>query len=242
MLPVFRKEINGFFSSPVAYVIMAVFLTAVGLMVWVFPDTSLLEYGYADLGVFFNLAPYVMLFLIPAITMRSIAEEVRTGTIEWLLTKPLTRWQLILAKFAANWLLVVLLLLPTLVYYYSVYQLGNPSGNIDSASVFGSYVGLLLLGGVFVAVGLFASSINENQVVAFVLGVFLCFLLYVGISSVASLEFWGTLSYPLTWIALDEQYQALGRGLIDSRNVLYLLSVITVFLYLTEWRMTALTR
>lgn len=242
MLPVFRKEINGFFSSPVAYVIMAVFLTAVGLMVWVFPDTSLLEYGYADLGVFFNLAPYVMLFLIPAITMRSIAEEVRTGTIEWLLTKPLTRWQLILAKFAANWLLVVLLLLPTLVYYYSVYQLGNPSGNIDSASVFGSYVGLLLLGGVFVAVGLFASSINENQVVAFVLGVFLCFLLYVGISSVASLDFWGTLSYPLTWIALDEQYQALGRGLIDSRNVLYLLSVITVFLYLTEWRMTTLTR
>ncbi|RAJ94166.1 ABC-2 type transport system permease protein [Larkinella arboricola] len=242
MLPVFRKEINGFFSSSVAYVIMAVFLTAVGLMVWVFPDTSLLEYGYADMGVFFNLTPYVMLFLIPAITMRSIAEEVRTGTIEWLLTKPLTRWQLILAKFVANWLLVVLLLLPTLVYYYSVYQLGNPPGNIDSASVFGSYVGLLLLGGVFVAIGLFASSINENQVVAFVIGVFLCFLLYVGISSVASLEFWGSLSYPLTWIALDEQYQALGRGLIDSRNVIYLVSVITVFLYLTEWRMTALTR
>ncbi|MGV3560553.1 gliding motility-associated ABC transporter permease subunit GldF [Larkinella arboricola] len=242
MLPVFRKEINGFFSSSVAYVIMAVFLTAVGLMVWVFPDTSLLEYGYANMGVFFNLTPYVMLFLIPAITMRSIAEEVRTGTIEWLLTKPLTRWQLILAKFVANWLLVVLLLLPTLVYYYSVYQLGNPPGNIDSASVFGSYVGLLLLGGVFVAIGLFASSINENQVVAFVIGVFLCFLLYVGISSVASLEFWGSLSYPLTWIALDEQYQALGRGLIDSRNVIYLVSVITVFLYLTEWRMTALTR
>ncbi|MFD1140611.1 gliding motility-associated ABC transporter permease subunit GldF [Larkinella insperata] len=242
MLPVFRKEINGFFSSSVAYIIMAVFLTAVGLMVWVFPDTSLLEYGYADMGVFFNLAPYVMLFLIPAITMRSIAEEVRTGTIEWLLTKPLSRWQLILAKFVANWLLVVLLLLPTLVYYYSVYQLGNPPGNVDSASVFGSYVGLLLLGGVFVAIGLFASSINENQVVAFVIGVFLCFLLYVGISSVAGLEFWGSFAYPLTWIALDEQYQALGRGLIDSRNVIYLLSVITVFLYLTEWRMTALTR
>jgi ABC-2 type transport system permease protein len=235
MLPVFRKEINGFFSSPVAYVIMAVFLTAVGLMVWVFPDTSLLDYGYADMGVFFNMTPYVMLFLIPAITMRSIAEEVRAGTIEWLLTKPLTRWQLVLAKFVANWLLVVVLLLPTLVYYYTVYQLGNPTGNVDSASVFGSYVGLVLLGGVFVAVGLFASSINENQVVAFVVGVFLCFLLYVGISSLAGLELWGTLAYPLTWLALDEQYQALGRGLIDSRNVLYLLSVITVFLFLTEW-------
>ncbi|GAB3260528.1 gliding motility-associated ABC transporter permease subunit GldF [Larkinella harenae] len=242
MFPVFRKEINGFFSSPVAYVIMAVFLTAVGLMVWVFPDTSLLDYGYADLGVFFTMTPYVMLFLIPAITMRSIAEEVRGGTIEWLLTKPLTRWQLVLAKFVANWLLVILLLLPTLVYYYAVYQLGNPPGNVDSGSVFGSYVGLILLGGVFVAIGLFASSINENQVVAFVIGVFLCFLLYVGISSIAGLEFWGTAAYSLTWIALDEQYQALGRGLIDSRNVLYLLSVITVFLFLTEWRMTALTR
>jgi ABC-2 type transport system permease protein len=242
MLPVFRKEINGFFSSPVAYVIIVVFLTALGLMLWVFPDTSLLDYGYADMGVFFNLTPYVMLFLIPAITMRSIAEEVRAGTIEWLLTKPLTRWQLVLAKFVANWLLVVLLLLPTLVYYFSVYQLGNPPGNLDSASVFGSYVGLLLLGGVFVAVGLFASSINENQVVAFVVGVFLCFLLYVGIGAIASLEFWGTLAYPLTWLALDQQYQALGRGLIDSRNVIYLLSVMTVFLFLTEWRMTALTR
>lgn len=242
MLPVFQKEINGFFSSPVAYVIMAVFLTVIGLMVWVFPETGVLDYGYADLGVFFNATPHVMLVMIPAITMRSIAEEVRTGTIEWLLTKPLTRWQLVLAKFVANWLLVVLLLLPTILYYYTVYQLGNPVGNIDSASVLGSYLGLVLLGGVFVAVGLFASSVNDNQVVAFVVGVFLCFLLYVGLSSVATLEWWGTLAYPLLWLALDEQYQALGRGLIDSRNVLYLLSVILVFLFLTEWRMTTLTR
>jgi len=242
MLPILRKEITSFFSSPVAYIIMAVFLTAVGLMLWVFPDTSILDYGYADMGVFFNVTPYVMLFLIPAVTMRSIAEEVRTGTIEWLLTKPVSRWQLILGKYLANWLLILLLLLPTLVYYYTVYELGNPPGNLDSASVFGSYVGLLLLAGVFVAIGLLASSLNDNQVVAFVLGVFLCFLLYVGISSVAGLEFWGALSYPLSWIALDEQYRALGRGLIDSRNVVYLLSLILLFLLLTEWRLTARTR
>ncbi|WP_128544348.1 gliding motility-associated ABC transporter permease subunit GldF [Larkinella soli] len=242
MFSVFRKEISSFFSSPVAYIIMAVFLTAIGLMLWVFPDTSLLDYGYADMGVFFNLTPYVMLFLIPAVTMRSIAEEVRTGTIEWLLTKPLTRRQLVLAKFAANWLLVALLLLPTLLYYYSIHELGNPRGNVDSASVFGSYIGLLLLSGVFVAVGLFASSLNDNQVVAFVLGVFLCFLLYIGISSVAGLEPLEAVSYPLSWIALDEQYRSLGRGLIDSRNVIYLLSLIALFLYLTEWRTSTLTR
>jgi ABC-2 type transport system permease protein len=242
MVAIFRKEINSFFSSPVAYIIMAVFLTAVGLMLWVFPDTSLLDYGYADMSVFFNVTPYVMLFLIPAITMRSIAEEVRAGTLEWLLTKPLSRRGLILGKFGANWLLVLVLLLPTLFYYYTVYQLGNPVGNTDSAAIFSSYVGLLLLGGVFVAIGLFASSLNDNQVVAFVLGVFFCFLLYVGISSVASFEFWGIFSYPLSWLALDEQYRILGRGLIDSRNVIYLLSLTGLFLFLTEWRLTAHTR
>ena len=132
MFAVFRKEVNQFFSSPIAYIIMAVFLTALGLLLWVFPDTSLLEYGYADMGTFFNLTPYVMLFLVPAITMRSIAEEVRGGTLEWLLTKPVSRWGVVGGKFLASWLLVAVTLLPTLLYYYSLYQLGNPPGNIDS--------------------------------------------------------------------------------------------------------------
>lgn len=235
---IFRKEINQFFSSPIAYIIMVVFLTAVGLMLWVFPDTSLLEYGYADMGTFFNLTPYVMLFLVPAITMRSIAEEVRTGTLEWLLTKPVSRWGLVGGKFLANWLLLVLTLLPTLVYYISLYQLGSPAGNIDSASVFGSYIGLLLLGGVFVAIGLWASSMNENQVVAFVLGVFFCFLLYVGLSSLTGLLGDGGFAYWLSYLALDDQYRALGRGLVDSRNVIYLLSLSGLFLWLTTTRLT----
>ena len=237
MLAIFRKEINQFFSSPIAYIIMGVFLTAMGLLLWVFPDTSLLENGYADMGTFFNLTPYLLLFLVPAITMRSIADEVRLGTLEWLLTKPISRWGIVLGKFLASWLLVIMTLVPTLLYYISLYQLGSPAGNIDSAGVFGSYVGLALLASVFVAIGLWASSFNDNQVVAFVLGVFICFLLYVGLSALAGLSVLGGVSYYLSLFALDEQYRALGRGVIDSRNVIYLVSVSALFLFLTTNRL-----
>ena len=233
MLAIFRKEINQFFSSPIAYIIMGVFLTAVGLLLWVFPDTSLLDTGYADMGPFFTLTPYVMLFMVPAITMRSIADEVRGGTLEWLLTKPVSRWGVVAGKFGASWLLVVLTLVPTLLYYVSLYQLGAPVGNIDSAGVFGSYIGLVLLAGVLVAIGLWASSLNDNQVVAFVLGVFVGFLFYVGLSALAGLLPPGGIAYYLTYFALDEQYRALGRGLIDSRNVVYLSSLSLFFLLLT---------
>lgn len=237
MLAIFRKEINQFFSSPIAYIIMGVFLTAMGLLLWVFPDTSLLENGYADMGTFFNLTPYLLLFLVPAITMRSIADEVRSGTLEWLLTKPVSRWGIVGGKFLASWLLVIITLLPTLIYYFTLYKLGSPVGNIDSAGVFGSYLGIILLAGVFVAVGLWASTFNDNQVVAFVLGAFFCFLLYVGLSALAGLSALGGLSYYLSLLALDEQYRALGRGVIDSRNVIYLLSVLVLFLLLTTNRL-----
>lgn len=237
VLAIFRKEINQFFSSSIAYIIMGVFLTAIGLMLWVFPDTSLLENSYADMGTFFNLTPYVMLFLVPAVTMRSIADESRSGTLEWLLTKPVSRWGVVGGKFLASWLLVILTLLPTLVYYGSLYQLGAPVGNIDSAGVFGSYIGLVLLAGVFVAIGLWASSLDDNQVAVFVLGVFFCFLLYVGLSALAGLSILGAASYYLSSFALDEQYRSLGRGVIDSRNVIYLLSVLLFFLVLTVQRL-----
>lgn len=237
MLAIFRKEISQFFSSPIAYISMGVFLTAVGMLLWVFPDTSLLENGYADMSLFFTLTPYVLLFLVPAITMRAIADEVRAGTLEWLMTKPVSRWQIVGGKFLASWLLVVLTLVPTLIYYVTLYQLGSPVGNIDSAGVAGSYVGLVLLAGVFVSIGLWASSLNDNQVVAFVVGVFFCVLLYVGLSSLAGLSIFGGLAYYLSYFALDEQYRALGRGLIDSRNVIYLCSLIGLFLLLTVNRL-----
>ena len=237
MLAIFRKEISQFFSSPIAYISMGVFLTAVGMLLWVLPDTSLLENGYADMSLFFTLTPYVLLFLVPAITMRAIADEVRAGTLEWLMTKPVSRWQIVGGKFLASWLLVVLTLVPTLIYYVTLYQLGSPVGNIDSAGVAGSYVGLVLLAGVFVSIGLWASSLNDNQVVAFVVGVFFCVLLYVGLSSLAGLSIFGGLAYYLSYFALDEQYRALGRGLIDSRNVIYLCSLIGLFLLLTVNRL-----
>lgn len=240
MFALFRKEINQFFSSPVAYIIMGVFLTTIGLMLWVFPDSSLLENGYADMGEFFNLTPYVMIFLVPAITMRSLADEVRAGTLEWLLTKPVSRWGIVGGKFLASWLLVILTLLPTLLYYFTLYQLGSPVGNIDSAGVFGSYIGLILLAGVFVAIGIWTSSLNENQVVVFVLGVFLCFLLYAGLSSLAELSVFGSAAYYLSLFSLDEQYRALGRGVIDSRNVIYLSSLLLFFLLLTVQRLRVL--
>lgn len=239
MLAIFRNEVRAFLTSLVGYVVMGVFLTAVGLLLWVFPDTSLLNYGYAELGTFFSLAPYVFLFLVPAITMRAFAEERRGGTLELLLSKPLTDWQLVLGKFLACWFLILLTLLPTLVYYATIYQLGNPVGNVDSAEVGGSYLGLWLLGGVFAAIGLFTSALTDNQIVAFLLGVFVCFLAYVGISALAGLEGLGRAGYFVGQLGLDTQYSALGRGLIDSRNVIYLLSWMALSLWLTRWRVGA---
>ena len=221
---------------------MAVFLISIGLIVWVFPGSNVLEYGYADLNSFFSLAPYVLIFLIPAITMRSIAEESRNGTLELLLTKPLLNRDLILGKFFANWLLVLITIAPTILFYISIYLLGNPVGNVDSAAVFGSYIGLSLFSGVLVSMGIWASALNDNQIVAFVLGVFLAFIWYVGFGSLASLLGEGVFAQLFSWLALDEQYRALGRGLVDSRNLVYLLTLITFFLTITYWRIETLRK
>ncbi|MCF0061479.1 gliding motility-associated ABC transporter permease subunit GldF [Dyadobacter chenwenxiniae] len=236
MFAIFQKEIGSFFNSLIAYIVMAAFLTAVGLIVWVFPDSNILDYGYADLGSFFQLAPYVLLFLIPAITMRSIAEEARNGTLELLLTKPLQNSELVLGKFFANWVLVALTLLPTLIYYYSIYKLGNPEGNVDSAAVFGSYIGLLLFCGVIVSMGIWTSSLTDNQIVAFIVCVFLAFIWYIGFGALAQLAGVGPVAELLNWAALDQQYLALGKGLVDSRNIIYLLSLMALFLFLAYWR------
>lgn len=237
MRPIFWKEVSSFLNSLIGYLVIAVFLTASGLIFWVFPDTNVLDYGFAEMNTFFSLTPYIFMFLLPAVTMRSIAEERKGGTMELLLTKPLTDWQIVTGKYLAACFLVVLALLPTLLYYVTIYQIGNPQGNVDSAGVFGSYLGLLLLGSVFAAIGLFTSSLTDNQVVAFLIGVFGCFLLYVGIGSLAGLSIWGEGSYWIQQLGLDYQYNALGRGLIDSRNVLYFLTLIVFFLWLTKLRL-----
>ena len=167
MFQVLSKEFSSFLNSLIAYVVIGVFLMGMGLLMWVFPDTSVLDYGYADMETLFSLGPYVFIFLVPAITMRSFAEEKKGGTMELLFTKPLTDWDIILGKFLASFLLVLFALIPTLIYYYSISALGNPTGNLDTPGIIGSYIGLSMLAGVFCAIGIFASSyfqaLNPSQ-------------------------------------------------------------------------------
>ncbi len=234
MLVIFRKEINAFFNSIVGYLVLSIFLVGIGLFTWVFPQTSILNYGYAGLDTLFFVTPFVYLFLIPALTMRTFAEEKQRGTIELLFTHPLTDYQVIIGKYLACLTLVIFALAPTLLYYYSVYELGATPGNIDSAGTAGSYLGLILLGAVFTSIGIFASSITDNQIVAFVIAVFLCFILYTGFSSLAQIDVWSSYSFIISRLSLDFHYNALSKGLIDSRNVMYFLSIILLFLYLTK--------
>lgn len=234
MIQVLSKEFNSFLNSLIAYVVIGVFLVATGLLLWVFPDTSVLDYGYADLTTLFALGPYVFIFLVPAVTMRSFAEENKAGTLELLLTKPLTDWSIIVGKFLASFLLVLFALIPTVIYYYSVYTLGNPVGNVDTPGVIGSYTGLALLGGVFCAVGILASSITSNQIVAFIIAAFLCFVIFSGFDSIAAMPVWASQALAVRQIGILYHYDALSKGLIDSRDILYFLSVIFLMLSVTK--------
>lgn len=226
MFSIFLKEIKSFFNSIVAYIVITIFLTGIGLFMWVFPPT-VFEQRVADMNLLFIICPYVFMFLIPAITMRSFAEEKKTGTMELLLTRPITDWQIVLGKFLAALVLVVFCLLPTLVYYYSIYRLGDPMGNIDSAAVFGSYIGLVLLGAVYTAIGIFMSSITDNQIVAFLLSLFLSLMFFMGLGYVADIT--GMLF--VENLSLEVHYYDLSRGVLDIRNVIYLASIAMLFLY-----------
>jgi ABC-2 type transport system permease protein len=234
MFQVLSKEFNSYLNSLIAYVVIGVFLIAIGLLMWVFPETSVLEYGYADMDTLFSLGPYVFIFLVPAITMRSLAEERKAGTMELLITKPLTDWDILLGKFFASFILVIFALLPTLIYYYSIYLLGNPIGNIDTPGVIGSYIGLLLLGAVFCAVGLFASSITPNQIVAFIIAAFLCFIIFSGFNSLAAMDLWAQQALFIKQFGILYHYESLSKGLIDTRDVIYFLSVIFIMLSFTK--------
>ncbi len=235
MLSLLKKEISDFLSSLIGYLVMGVFLIAVSLFMWVFPlELNVLNSGYANLDALFVLGPWVFLFLCPAVTMRLFSEENRTGTIELLLTKPLNDWQIIFAKFFAGWLLTIITLLPTLIFFYSVYQLGSTPGNIDTGGTWGSYVGLLFLSGGYVAIGLFASSLSSNQIISFILAVFISFIIYIGFDSLSSIFNNNFLEGLIIKLGINAHYLSLSRGVIDSRDVLYFLSLITVFLLFTK--------
>lgn len=234
MRGLYRKELSTFFSSLMGYLTIVVFLTLTGLMLWVLrTGMNVLDYKYAGLDGLFVLAPFLYLFLIPALTMRMFAEERRGGTLELLLTKPLTEWTLVWAKFLAGFTLVVISLIPTLVYYWAVYRLGDPVGNIDTGAVVGSYEGLLFLGAAFVAIGLFASSLTNNQIVAFIVGALLCLVCYMGMDMLYQLMH-GRWALLLRQLGLQVHYESISRGVIDTRDVVYFLSVIAFFLMATR--------
>jgi ABC-2 type transport system permease protein len=235
MFTLLKKEINSFLSSLIGYIVVIVFLLINGLFLWVFPmDFNILDFGYAGIEGLFMLAPFVFLFLIPAITMRSFSDEKRSGTIELLLTRPLTDLQIVLAKYFAAVILVLISLLPTLVYFVSVYRLGLPPGNIDLGGTWGSYIGLLFLGAGFAAIGLFCSSITDNQIVSFILAVFFCGFFYLGFDFIYSFALFGKVDLFIQQLGINAHYVSLSRGVIDTRDVLYFLSLITVFILLTK--------
>ncbi len=221
MLNIFRKEINSFLDSLIGYAVVGVFLTAMGLLLWVFPETSVLDYGFADLETLFTLGPFVFIFLVPAVTMRSFAEERKLGTLEWMLTKPIAEGSIVMGKFLASVCLVIVSLLPTLIYYVSLSRLGNPPGNIDTSAVMGSYIGLILLGGVFCAIGILASALATNQIVAFLAAALFCFLFYSGFESAAQLANDGSVALSIRQWGIQYHFESLSRGLIDSRDILY---------------------
>ena len=233
MLSIFKKELRVFFNSLIAYVVIAVFLLLTSLIFWLYPGSNILDFGFADMTSFFTLCPYVFLFLVPAVSMKMFSEEFKTGTIELLFTKPLSSMQIVLGKFFATLLIVIIALIPTLVYYFSLRILGNPTGNIDSAAVVGSYFGLVFLAGSFVAIGIFASTLTNNQIIAFVLAAIISYFFYDGLTQLAAMMP-SSIGYVVSNLGLSFHFESLSRGVIDTRDLLYFLSFILVFLILAS--------
>lgn len=235
MWTIFKKEISGFFSSLTGYVVIIVFLLFNSFFLWVFPgQMNLMENGYASLDSMFGLAPWAFLFLVPAITMRMIADEKRMGTLELLYSRPVSDLQIIMAKFLASWSLVLLSLIPTLVFFWTVSKLGSPPGNIDMGGTWGSYIGLLLLGGIYAAIGIFASAITENQIVSFILAVFLSFIMYLGFEFLSGIADSGSLNYLISRMGIDYHYNSISRGVLDSRDLLYFMGIMALFVLSTR--------
>ncbi|MBE6345923.1 MAG: gliding motility-associated ABC transporter permease subunit GldF [Bacteroidales bacterium] len=235
MYALFKKEISNFLNSLIGIMVIVVFLLITGLFLWVFQsDFNIMSFGYANLDSLFILAPWVFLFLVPAVTMRSFAEERRTGTMEMLFTKPLSDWQIVWGKYLAGVALVLLALIPTLVYFFSVYRLSLPVGNVDAGGIWGSYIGLFFLSAAFVSIGLFCSSLTNNQILAFLLSVFLCGFIYIGFDMIYSMALFGSVDLFIQQLGIASHYSSLSRGVIDTRDILYFLSVIILFLSMTK--------
>jgi ABC-2 type transport system permease protein len=232
MLSLYLKELRSFLSSIIGYVFILIYLIASGLFHWILSyNTNLLEGAEADLIPFFNLSPVILLILIPAITMRSIAEERRTGTIELLFTKPISDLGIILAKYFAGVTLMIIAIIPTIVYFFSMYYMGKPIGIIDLGASLTSYLGLILLGSVFVSIGIFASSLTSSQIVSFILAMFLCWFIYDGLELLGSFSQVGDSDAIIRYFGISSHYNSIKKGLVDTSDIVYFISVIFLFLY-----------
>ncbi len=236
MIALFKKELAGFFSSVTGYLAIVIFLLASGLFLWIIPGgNNVLDGGYATLDGFFGLAPWLFLFLIPAITMRSFAEERKTGTLDLLLTRPMTKTELVLGKDLASFAIALIAILPTLIYFLSVYLLGNPVGNVDTGGTWGSYIGLALLAMVYVSIGGFCSSLTDSQVVAFLLSMVIIFVFYMGFDVLGSML--GSIGAVVGELSIDVHYQSISRGVVDTRDLVYFACVTMLFVLLTRMKL-----
>jgi ABC-2 type transport system permease protein len=235
MLAIFLKEFNSFFSTAIGFVVGGLFLLTTGVLVWVLPGSfNIFDQGYANLTPFFEVLPWIFCVLVPAICMRSFAEEKKQGTLELLLTKPISINQLIAGKFAGSLSLSVIALLPTVFYIISISVLSAEGVQVDYGVIFSSYVGVLLLMSCFTSIGIFASCLTDNPLIAFVIGTFLSVLLYFGLEGVSSSPLWDSQLYTLEYFSLSHHFQSISRGILDSRDLVYFLSISLFFLVLTH--------
>lgn len=231
MLAILKKEINTFFASPIGYLVIAIFLLLNGLFLWLFKgDYNILDYGFADASPFFLLAPWILIFLIPAVTMRSFSDEKKQGTLELLLTKPISHSNIVLGKYFGAFILILIAILPTLLYIFTIYQLGNPVGNLDVGSTLGSYFGFLFLIAAYTAIGVYASTLSDNQIVAFITSIFICFVFYIGFDGIA--DFMS--SNFIEQLGMNAHFKSMSRGVLDTRDIIYFLSITICFLMLTK--------
>jgi ABC-2 type transport system permease protein len=236
MLAILKKEINTFFASPIGYLVIGVFLLLNGMFLWVFKgEFNILDNGLASLSSFFLLAPWILIFLIPAVTMRSFSDEKKQGTLELLVTKPISHFQIVLGKYFGAFVLIIMALVPTLLYVYTISQLGSPQGNLDIGSTIGSYFGLLFLIAAYTAIGVFASTLSDNQIVAFIIAVFICFFFYFGFEGLSNYTIFNNLVY-LENLGMASHYNSMSRGVIDTRDLVYFISIALAFLVFTKLR------
>lgn len=234
MFTLYKKEISRFFASPIGYVVIAIFLLITGLFLWIFPgEYNVLDSGYANLDGFFVLAPWLYLFLTPAVTMQLFADEKDKGTIELLYTKPIGKFSIVFSKYLAGLTLMLIALLPTIIWYVSIVLLAEPIGNVDVGAFWGSFVGLIFLAIAYVAIGIFASSLSKNQLIAFVVAVTLCFFFFYGFELLSSLFVSGQVAQIFSSLGINAHYTSMSRGVIDSRDVCYYLSIPILFLIFT---------